>query len=143
MTFDTANERVIVSATIKIRSFYLKAFGCPRIGENRETGENPVRSRHCDEALLAAKLARTEFPSQETCPEALQLLNARGNAFRPPGFQPFSGSRRSPVAFLRSTGMGGIFAETHLKLQTKTNSQGPIRFGVGRQPIVFTTAPYL
>ena len=51
--FDSATERVIMSARIKNCQelfFVFESIWVPqRDGENRETGENPVRSRHCDE----------------------------------------------------------------------------------------------
>jgi len=57
LEFDTATEGVIVSGPIKNQQdlfFVFESIWVPQEdGENRETGENPVRSRHCDEALLA------------------------------------------------------------------------------------------
>ena len=47
--FDTLGRTVLVSASFKIVLFIRKHSGAPLDGENREAGENPARSRHCDE----------------------------------------------------------------------------------------------
>jgi len=67
-------------------SFQKETSGCPVLlsGENREAGENPARSRHCEESGLSSssseskKLETTESPSQGTCPSMLlcSLLSA-------------------------------------------------------------------
>jgi len=51
--FDTTFISMLVSGPSIIKSVLFNVvFGCPFVGENREAGENPARSRHCDENIL-------------------------------------------------------------------------------------------
>jgi hypothetical protein len=64
---------------VRLVQFFLMRSGAPhKSGENREAGENPARSRHCESLhYLPVK------ESQETCLNVQQLLNAREKVFRP------------------------------------------------------------
>lgn len=46
--------------------------GAPLVGENREAGAIPARSRHCDE----------DSQSQETCPNTLPPFDTRAKVSR-------------------------------------------------------------
>jgi len=60
--------------------FFQMRSGAPhKSGENREAGENPARSRHCE----SLHNSNVEVKSQETCLNVQQLLNAREKVFRP------------------------------------------------------------
>ena len=67
-----------------------------RSGKNREAGENPARSRHCEDRRLCLNDdAKARRPAQTP----LQLLNAREKVFRPQGFL-FSEKIPSPACRL-------------------------------------------
>src|SRR5437870_13137667 len=74
--------------------FFQMRLGAPhKSGENREAGENPARSRHCED-----RRSEVTMQSQETCPDVLA-------AFERPrkGVQAAVGiflSGRDPVASL-------------------------------------------
>src|SRR5688500_3418709 len=110
--FDTLWITVIVSASFKIVLFIRKHPGAPLDGENREAGENPARSRHCDER------SKLNSSSQETCPDALQLLNARGKAFRPPGL-PFRFGPADCLFSLSQTGAAGLCVYVTKQIQNQ------------------------
>ncbi len=48
---DSCGVSVIVCGAFKPELIFLISVWVPHIGENREAGVNPARSRHCDEKL--------------------------------------------------------------------------------------------
>ncbi len=70
MKFDTSKIAMILSAAVSesIDLCTTKHLGAPVYGENREAGENPARSRHCDEIRNCLYEDGGESLSQETCP---------------------------------------------------------------------------
>jgi len=65
---------MLVSGQINFCSFQSNVW-VPRIEENREAGESPARSRHCEE---------TKFPEPGDLPNILQPFNTRAQVFRQP-----------------------------------------------------------
>jgi hypothetical protein len=63
---------MLVSGPSIDRLFFVIVPGCLGNEENREAGENPARSRHCDENFL-----RVRRPAH-----ALQPLNTRAKVFQ-------------------------------------------------------------
>ncbi len=105
--FDFAPECMIVCAHSWERLFpgsFKKRSGAPhKSGENREAGENPARSRHCEVRRHFEAASKARRPARTL----LQLLNARAKVFRPPWELSFrKTSRRQPVAFRVGEGDG-------------------------------------
>src|SRR5258706_14619235 len=72
--------------------FFQNAFGCPASsGKNREAGENPARSRHCEDRRFGKRRCK----SQETCPDAVcSFRTPRARGFWPPW--EFSSRKKIP-----------------------------------------------
>jgi hypothetical protein len=72
------------------------------LGENREAGEIPARSRHCDDNSCARVSKSGDLPG---CLAAFGTL--RGKVFRPPDLRvPLI----EPVPYPHEQEVGGIFA---------------------------------
>ena len=56
--FDTPSISVILSrrSQAKVELFFVNQSVRVPFGENREAGENPARSRHCDERFVSSEL---------------------------------------------------------------------------------------
>ena len=78
-----------------------------------------MRSRHCDETFASSDESSERSLSQETCLRSFAVLNARGKAFRPPGFEAVFKSCRPPGPFREEQRSAGF-------LLKRDRSQFPI-----------------
>src|SRR6266436_298352 len=100
------------------------AFGCPvSSGKNREAGENPARSRHCEDRRFGKRRCKARRPAR-TLFAAYERL-AQGCSGRRGDFSSQKRSRRQPVAFAWQKGRRDFVFSISQKLHWQKHFSAP------------------